>query len=78
MQIHLCATYSLANATSMPASLTLIMCMSLCTIFVTAYEHYVAVTNTAPYIMFMYSGADYPTIFIMNDGPVLLVTVTQG
>lgn len=78
MQIHLHATYSLANGASKPASVVLIMCMSPRSIFVTAQEHYAAVTTTVPYIMLMNSGADHPAIFIVSDRHALSVAVTQG
>lgn len=78
MQIHLHATSSLANGASKPASVILIMCMSPRSIFVTAQEHYAAVTTTVPYIMLMNSGADHPAIFIVSDRHALSVAVTQG
>lgn len=78
MQIHLHASYSLANGASKPASVFLIMCMSLRSIFVTAYEHYAAVTTAVPYIMLMNSGADHPAIFTVSDRCALSAAVTQG
>lgn len=78
MQIHLHATYSLANGASKPASVVLIMCMSVHSIFVTAQEHYAAVTTTAPYIMLVKDAADHPAVFIVSDRHALSVSVTQG
>lgn len=65
MQIHLHATYSLANGASKPVSVVLIMCMSLCSIFVTAWEHYAALTTTVPYIVLKNSDADHLALCIV-------------
>lgn len=78
MQIHLHATYSLANGASKAASVVLIMCMSVHSVFVTAREHSAAVTTTAPYTTLVKDAADHPAILILSDRRALPVSVTQG